>query len=99
MKQLLLPHSRAEEGGPKRRHEVSIYSGDDRRRLIPQAIVAALTALIDAEGVAPSHVRVELRTLRSRLCRVCRVEDPSAPANSSAVAQGVADEDGDALEA
>jgi len=73
---------------------VAIYSGDDRRRLIPQALVQVLTCLIDETPADPSALRVELRSIRTRLCRVFRMPDPAAPANSSALAQDMEEEDG-----
>jgi len=71
-----------------------IYSGDDRRRLVPQALVQVLTCLIDATPEFPSPLRAELRTIRTRLCRVFRLADPSAPAHESDVAQMMEDADG-----
>jgi len=71
-----------------------IISGDDRRRLVPLAVVQVLTCLID-ETELPSYRTVELRSIRSRLCRVFGLPDPQGAANASDVAQGVAEEDGD----
>jgi len=87
---------REEEGGPRKGHEVPILSGDDRRRLVPQAVVQVLTALLDSEE--HSHRWAELRTLRTRLCKLYGMRDPAAPANASEVAQDVAEEDGDAVQ-
>jgi len=78
---------------------VSIYlSEDDRRRLVPLALVQVLTVLIDELEEYPDFKRAALRAIRSQLCRVYRIPDPMAPANSSEVAQGVAEEDGDAVQ-
>jgi len=49
------------------------------RLLLPRAVVAALTALIDGLPELPSHQRVELRTIRSQLCRLYRLADPMKP--------------------
>ena len=83
--------------GKESRHEVTIYRGDNRRRLVPQAVCAALTALIDDEGVDPSTRRVELRELRSRLVRLYELDDPMAPARDTDVSHLNAEEDGDAF--
>lgn len=72
--------------------------GDDRRRLVPQAMVSVLTVLLDELDDSPSHVRVELLSLRARLCRLYDIEVPSDLANSSAVAQDVEDADGVPIE-
>lgn len=72
--------------------------GDDRRRLVPQAMVSVLTVLLDELEDSPSHVRVELLSLRARLCRLYDIEVPSDLANSSAVAQDVEDADGVPIE-
>jgi len=73
---------------------VAIYSGDDRRRLIPLALVQVLTCLIDETGDEPSAARVELRSVRTRLCKVFGIADPAAPANASALAQEMEEADG-----
>ena len=70
-------------------------SEDDRRRLVPLAIVAVLTALIDDERERDYPV-ASLRTMRRQLCLMYSLEDPGSPANASAVAQEVAEADGDA---
>jgi len=62
---------------------VPIHSGDDRRRLVPLALLAALNALIDDEGLDPSARRVELRVIRTRLCRLFQLTDPQSAANAS----------------
>jgi len=72
---------------------VPIIRGDDRQRLVPESVVRVLTHLID-EFDAPSHVRVELRSLRARLCRLYRIEDPQSTANEVAVMQQLAEDDG-----
>lgn len=46
------------------------------RILIPKAVVAALSALIEGLPDLPSAERVELRTIRSQLCRLYRIADP-----------------------
>lgn len=71
-----------------------IYSGDDRRRLIPQALVQVLTCLIDETPDAPSASRAELRSIRTRVCKVFGLADPAAPANSVEVAQHLEEDDG-----
>jgi len=77
---------------------VAILSGDDRRRLIPQALVQVLGHLIsDVDDRLPSHERAELRSLRSRICRLYKLPDPQALANDSDVAQAIAEEDGDPI--
>ena len=73
-------------------------SEDDRRRLVPLAIVAVLTALIDELEDYPDFKRAALRSIRTQLCRTYRIPDPAGRANDSDVAQGVAEEDGDALQ-
>jgi len=77
---------------------VPVYHGDDRRRLVPLAIVQVLTCLIDELEDGPSATRAELRSLRSRLCRVYRLEDPQGFANESDLAQALAEEDGIPIE-
>jgi hypothetical protein len=74
---------------------VPIYSEDDRRRLVPQVLVQVLTCLMD-ETVAdvPSAVRAELRSLRTRVCKLYKLPDPSGPANASDVAQMMEEADG-----
>jgi len=64
------------------------------RSLVPEAVVAALTALIDGLPSLPSSQRVELRMLRSRMCRLFKLPDPQDRANDSAVAQEVEEQDG-----
>jgi len=75
-----------------------INLGDDRRRLVPSAVVQVLTILIDELDEWPEAKRMELRSIRSRLCRVYALPDPLARANSSAVAQMMEDADGVPLE-
>jgi len=77
---------------------VPIISGDDRRRLVPHALVQVLTVLIIELDDSPSHVRAELRSIRSRLCRVYGVPDPQGVANTSSVAQEMEESDGVPLE-
>lgn len=72
-----------------------IYSGDDRRRLVPHALVQVLTCLIDESGDQPDELRARLRTIRSDLCRAFRLEDPQGRASEVDVAQALADEDGE----
>jgi len=74
---------------------VAIYSGDDRRRLVPLAICAALRALIQDEALDPSARRAELRTLLYRVQRVFNLE---REVNESDLAQALAEEDGHAHE-
>lgn len=71
-----------------------INHGDDRRRLVPLALVSVMTILLDELEDAPSHVRVELLGLRSRLCRLYGIPNPVAQANASDVAQYVQEDDG-----
>jgi len=75
-----------------------IYSGDDRRRLVPQALVQVLTCLIDATPEFPSPLRAELRTIRTRLCRLYKLADPQAPSHEPDVAQMMEDADGIPIE-
>jgi len=63
-----------------------INHGDDRRRLVPSVLVSVLTTLIDEVSEVPSHTRVELRSIRARLCRLYSLPDPQAPANATEVA-------------
>jgi len=77
---------------------VPINRGDDRRRLVPDALVQVLTILLNELDEAPTHVRTELRSLRSRLCRLYGVPDPQGLANASSVAQDMEDDDGVPLE-
>jgi len=81
-------------GGKESEPFMPIRSGDDRRRLVPEALVQVLTILLLELDEAPSHVRTELLSLRTRLCRLYGVPDPRAPANSSSVAQDLAEDDG-----
>jgi len=67
------------------------------RLLLPLAIMSALNALIDDEGLDPSARRVELRVLRNRLARAYRLPVPDGHANATEVAQGVADDDGEEI--
>jgi len=64
------------------------------RSLVPEALVAALTVLIDELPSCPSPRRVELRILRSRLCRLFKIPDPQALANESEIAQAMQEADG-----
>jgi len=73
---------------------VPIYSGDDRRRLIPLSIVSVLTCLIDETGEEPSPARAELRGIRTRVCKLYGIPDPAGPANAVAVMQQLEEEDG-----
>jgi len=73
-------------------------SKDDSRRLIPQTLVQVLTVLIDELEDSPSSTRVELRSIRTRLCKVFRIADPLAPANASDIAQMMEDDDGVPIE-
>lgn len=75
-----------------------IYSGDDRRRFIPQALLQVLSALIDEIEDGPSDRRARLRTLRSDLCRIYRLEDPGSRASDVDVAQALAELDGEDIE-
>jgi len=75
-----------------------INHGDDRRRLVPLAVVRVLTVLIDELDDAPTPLRVELRSIRSRMCRVYGIPSPDGLANASAVAQQLEDDDGVPLE-
>ena len=78
----------------------TIYSGENSRRLlVPQALVAALTALLDdLEPERPTYAWAELRTLRSRLCRLYKLEDPAGRANEVDIEQELAEQDGEAIE-
>jgi len=78
---------------------VTIHSGDDRRRFVPLALVSVLTTLIEDLPDVPTERRVELRSIRARLCRVFGIDNPGAPANASTLAQDLEDADGVPLEA
>lgn len=81
--------SRAEEGGQEKlRAKPPVYTplAGSPRNPLPHAVVSALTALIDFLPDVPSEQRVELRNVRSRLCRLYRIDDPQMPANSSELA-------------
>ena len=65
---------------------------------LPNAVIAALTALIDILPDVPSAQRVELRTIRSMLCRTYRIPDPQHAAAPQDVAQLEAELDGIPLE-
>ena len=98
-KRATLPDSRGRKRvGPEKSHAMPIHSGDDRRRLVPLALVQVLTCLIDETSELPNPLRAELRGIRTRLCRVYGVPDPQGRANASQVAQDLAEEDGDALQ-
>jgi len=84
--------------GPEKRHEVAINRGDDSRRLVPSALVRVLSVLLDELEDAPAPMRVELRAIRTRLCRVYQLPDPQGQANATQVAQDLADDDGVPLE-
>jgi len=64
------------------------------RSLVPEAVVAVLTTLINDLPDVPSATRVELRMLRSRMCRLFKLPDPMAAANASELAQLEAEADG-----
>jgi len=64
------------------------------RSLVPEAVVAVLTTLIDELSDVPSGTRVELRVLRSRMCRLFRIPDPQAAAGEVEVAQQLQELDG-----
>jgi len=73
---------------------VPIQSGDDRRRFVPLVLVQVLTTLIDELDDGPDYRRAELRNLRTRLCRLYKLDDPMAQANESSVAQMMEEADG-----
>jgi len=77
------------------RRESGVISGDDRRRLVPLALAAALRALIEDEPMDPSARRVELRNLLYKLQRLYNLP---TTANASELAQELAEEDGEAIE-
>lgn len=56
------------------------------RNPVPSALVLVLTTLIEELEDIPSQTRVELRSIRSRLCRVFKLNDPQGPANASELA-------------
>jgi len=72
-----------------------IFRGDDRQRLVPQALVSVLTALID-DLELPDYRGVELADLRRRVCRLYGLPAPTDPASDVEVAQALAEEDGHA---
>jgi len=73
---------------------VAIHRGYDSRRLVPLAIVNALSALIEDDLPLPSYRRVALREIRSALCRVYKLDDPQLAANASDIAQSMEEIDG-----
>ena len=74
---------------------MTIYSGDNRRRLVPLAVCAALRALIGDEPMDPSARRAELRSLLYRLQRLYGIE---TTVNESELAQALAEEDGEPVD-
>jgi len=74
---------------------VTIYEGDNRRRLVPLALCSALRALIGDEPMDPSARRAELRTLLYRLQRLYNIP---TTVNESELAQELAEQDGEAIE-
>jgi len=72
-------------------------SESQRLATLPFAVVQALTALIDFLEL-PSSTRVELRTMRSQICRIYKVSDPQHAAAPQDVAQLMAEEDGEELQ-
>ena len=82
----------------KASHEVPIYTGDDSRRLIPETLVKVLTLLIDETEWDPPS-KAELRSVRTRVCKLYRIPDPMGRANDSDVAQGLEDDDGIPIDA
>jgi len=72
-------------------------SESQRLATLPFAVVQALSALIDFLEL-PSSTRVELRTMRSQICRIYKVPDPQHAAAPQDVAQLMAEEDGEDLQ-
>ena len=71
----------------------TVYSGENRRRLLPLALCSALRALIGDEPMDPSARRAELRSLLYRLQRLYGID---SDVNASELAQHVAGEEGEA---
>jgi len=71
---------------------------DSPRLAIPQALVRVLTTLIEELPSAPSATRVELRSLRSRICRLYQLPDPQHAVGEVEMAQHNAEEDGEAIQ-
>jgi len=68
------------------------------RTLLPRAVVAALTALIDDEGLDASERRAGLRTLRGQLCRLYRLPDPMSRLSDVQAEHAVKELDDEAIE-
>jgi hypothetical protein len=74
---------------------MGVISGDDRRRLVPLALVSVINTLLSELEDAPDFQRVELRSIRDRLCLLYRIP---LEANATQVAQDLAEEDGECVE-
>jgi len=68
---------------------------DSPRLAFPQAVVAALTTLVDELPSLPDYRRTELKTMVRKLCIMYRLPNPYGIANEVEVAQLLAEEDGD----
>jgi len=69
-------------------------SEDDRRRLVPLALVQVLTCLIDETPQGANYTRPALREIRSALCRLYRIPDPLERASEIDMMQAEAEADG-----
>ena len=77
----------------------TFHSVDDSPRLVvPKALVSVLTTLINDLPDVPTETRVELRSIRSRLCRVYRMKDPQHAIGEVEAMQQEAELDGIPLE-
>jgi len=86
--------------GNRKGHEVTIYHGQDRRRLLPQAVVLAISELIRSqrEGSGLTSSVAELVRVRTMLCHMYNIDDPSGVARETDVMQHLAEEDGDEIQ-
>jgi len=79
--------------------KVGASSGSESPRVaIPSAIVRVLSALIEDLPDVPSSTRVELRSIRSRLCRIFQLPDPAHAVGEVEMAQLNAEDDGEAIQ-
>ena len=70
-----------------------IYSGDDRRRLIPLSLYrcSPVSSMRQAKTLARASGAAGVRT---RICKLYGIPDPAGPANAVAVMQQLEEEDG-----
>ena len=79
--------------------KATFHSVDDSPRLVvPKALVSVLTTLISELPDVPTETRVQLRCIRSALCRVYRLKDPQAAISEVDAGQEEQELDGIPLE-